>query len=102
VADDEPALLTAITRQLTQAQRRVRSFKSRDERLAAVDQEVPDLILYDIKTPEETGLETLAICKNIIEAHHGDIYLASAGGVSTTVSVSLLRLHNARLYTKPS
>ncbi|MEK7349426.1 MAG: response regulator [Nitrospirota bacterium] len=58
LADDEPALLTAITKQLTQAQHRVPGFKSRDELLAAVDQEVPDLILYDIKTPEETGLET--------------------------------------------
>jgi signal transduction histidine kinase len=36
--------------------------------------------------PGKTGLETLAICENIIEAHYGDIYLASKVGVGTTVS----------------
>jgi|APFre7841882630_1041343.scaffolds.fasta_scaffold10812_2 two-component system response regulator AtoC len=59
VADDEPALLNAIVKRLSQAQHKVRGFKSGDELLAAVEQEVPDLILLDIKMPGRTGLETL-------------------------------------------
>lgn len=89
MADDEPALLNAITKRLTQAQHKVRGFKSGDELLAAVDKDGPDLILCNIKMPGKTGLETLAICKNIIEAHHGDIYLKSVVGVGTTVSIWL-------------
>ncbi|MEK6640645.1 MAG: response regulator [Nitrospirota bacterium] len=86
MTDDEPALLNAIAKQLTQAQHRVPGFKSGDELLAAVDQRELDQALPDIKIPGKTGLETLAICENIIEAHYGDIYLASKVGVGTTVS----------------
>jgi len=43
VADDEPALLNAITKPLTQAQHKVRGFKSGDELLAAVDQKRLDV-----------------------------------------------------------
>ena len=39
--------------------------------------------------PGKTGLETLAARKNIIEAHHGDIYLMSEVGVGITVSIWL-------------
>ena len=65
VAGDEPALLNAIVKRLTQRQHKVRGFKSGDELLAAVEQEVPDLVLLDIMMPGRTGLEILeAICKN--------------------------------------
>jgi CheY-like chemotaxis protein len=89
VADVEPVLLNALTKQLTQAQHKVRSFKSGDELLAAVDQEVPDLTLCDIKIPGKTGLETLAICENIIEARHEVIDLTNQVGAGTTVSIWL-------------
>jgi two-component system, NtrC family, response regulator AtoC len=65
VADDEPALLNAIVKRLSQAQHKVRGFKSGDELLATLEQEVPDLILLDVKMPGRTGLETLEAIRKI-------------------------------------
>jgi DNA-binding NtrC family response regulator len=72
---------------LTQAHHKVLGFKSGDELMVAIDQEVPDLIFCDIRMPWKTGLETLAIRKNITEAHHGAIYVTSDVGVCTMVSI---------------
>ncbi|NOT21433.1 MAG: response regulator [Nitrospiraceae bacterium] len=63
VADDEPVLLNALVKRLSQGQHQVQSFKSGDELLAAVEKSLPtlpDLILLDLKMPGRTGLETLA------------------------------------------
>ena len=59
VADDEPMILTALVKRLSQSQHKVRAFKSGDELLAAIEQDVPDLILLDVKMPGRTGIETL-------------------------------------------
>ena len=62
VADDEPVLLNALVKRLSQSQHQVRAFKSGDELLTAVEQglpNLPDLILLDLKMPGRTGLETL-------------------------------------------
>ena len=63
VADDEPVLLNALVKRLSQSQHQVRAFKSGDELLTAVEQglpNLPDLILLDLKMPGRTGLEILA------------------------------------------
>jgi len=59
VADDEPALLNAIVKRLSKGPHKIRAFKSGDELLAAAEQDMPDLVLVDMKMPGRTGLETL-------------------------------------------
>jgi CheY-like chemotaxis protein len=60
VADDEPLILNALVKRLSQGQHQVQGFKSGDELLSAVEQDVPDLIFLDVKMPGRTGIETLA------------------------------------------
>jgi len=58
VADDEPAIRSAIVKRLASKQHRVVGYESGDALLAALGHEVPDLILLDLRMPGLSGLET--------------------------------------------
>ena len=63
VADDQASFRNAIEKQLSQGQHRVRTFRSGNELLAAVEEDVPDLILLDLKMPGITGIEVLRMLR---------------------------------------
>ena len=48
VTDDEPALRNALVKRRSRRQHRVRAFQSGDELLAALERDLPDLILLDL------------------------------------------------------
>jgi CheY-like chemotaxis protein len=51
VTDDEPPTSQALVKRLSNGPHKIRAVKSRDELLVAVEQDVPDLVLIDIKMP---------------------------------------------------
>jgi two-component system response regulator AtoC len=59
VVDDQPAFRLALEKLLSRMQHRVRTFESGDDLLAAVGEDMPDVILLDLKMPGMSGIETL-------------------------------------------
>ena len=59
VTDDDEVVRSSITRRLTRGGHEVRSFDSGEALLAGLDDDVPDIILLDLKMSGMTGLETL-------------------------------------------
>ena len=58
VTDDEPAIRSALVKRLSRRQHQVKGFDSGDALLDALDQDIPDLILLDLKMPGLSGLDT--------------------------------------------
>ncbi len=63
VADDEPAIRSSLVKRLSRRHHRVTAFESGEALIKGLDQDVPDLILLDIKMPGLSGLETLKACR---------------------------------------
>lgn len=59
VTDDDEVVRQAISRRLAKLHHQVRSFDSGEALLDALDHDVPDLILLDLKMPGLSGLDTL-------------------------------------------
>ena len=60
VVDDEPDISALVAYQLARESYRVRTAASGPEALAAIDREVPDLVVLDLMLPGMSGLEVLA------------------------------------------
>ena len=63
VTDDEPAIRAALVKRLSRRHHRVMAFESGEALLQALDQEVPDLMLLDVKMPGLSGLDALKACR---------------------------------------
>ncbi|HEY6085810.1 MAG TPA: sigma-54 dependent transcriptional regulator [Nitrospira sp.] len=63
VTDDEPAIRSALVKRLSRRHHRVTAFESGDTLSHALDHEVPDLVLLNVKMPGLSGLEALKICR---------------------------------------
>jgi two-component system, NtrC family, response regulator AtoC len=98
VADDEPAIRSAIVKRLSRKQHRVVGYESGDALLAAMGQEIPDLILLDLKMPGLNGLETLK--KLQVAAPQVPVILLTAyGTVQDAVDAMKLGAHDFLIKT---
>ena len=78
VVDDLPAIRVPIATVLRGEGHKVLCASNGMEALAAVRQEVPDLILLDVLMPEMGGLEFLRHLRNLPAARHVPVILLSA------------------------
>ena len=63
VTDDEPAIRSALVKRLSRRHHRVLAFESGEALVEALDHEVPDLMLLDVKMPGLSGLDALKACR---------------------------------------
>ena len=63
VTDDEPAIRSALVKRLSRRHHRVLAFESGEALVDALDHEVPDLMLLDVKMPGLSGLDALKACR---------------------------------------
>ncbi len=59
VTDDDEVVRSSITRRLSRRQHQIRSFDGGEALLDALDHDIPDIILLDLKMPVMNGIETL-------------------------------------------
>ena len=98
VVDDEPAIRTAIVKRIGRRHHRARGFDSGEALLAALDDEVPDLILLDLKMPGMSGLEVLKTLRQK-SPHSLVIVLTSYGTVQDAVEAMKLGAYDFLIKT---
>ena len=78
VTDDEPAIRSAIMKRLSRKHHRVVGCESCEALLKAMEQEVPDLVMLDLKMPGLSGLEALKQLRPL--APHALVVMLTAYG----------------------
>jgi two-component system response regulator AtoC len=78
VADDEPAIRTALVKRLTRRHHEAKGFESGPVLLKALEHDLPDMILLDIRMPEMSGLEVLKTLRQ--KAPHSLVIMLTAYG----------------------
>ncbi len=78
VTDDESAIRTAIVKRLSRRHHRVVGFESGEALLKALEQDMPDLVMLDLKMPGISGLDALKQLRPL--APHALIIMLTAYG----------------------
>lgn len=78
VVDDEPDIAALVAYHLAREAYRVRTAGSGPEALAALEAEVPDLLLLDLMLPGVSGLELLRVVRAREELRHLPVILLTA------------------------
>lgn len=78
VTDDESAIRAAIVKRLSRRQHRVKGFESGEALLKALEHDIPDLVMLDLKMPGLSGLDALKQLRPL--APHALIIILTAYG----------------------
>ncbi len=98
VVDDEPAIRTAIVKRMGRRHHQARGFESGEALLDALDHDVPDLILLDLKMPGMSGLDVLKTLQQK-SPHTLVIMLTSYGTVQDAVEAMKLGAYDFLIKT---
>ncbi len=84
VVDDEKLIRWSLTEKLTKEGYEVTTAESGEEAIQMINQELPDLIMQDIKLPGISGLEILEYVKQV-RPESLVIMMSAYGDIDTTV-----------------
>src|SRR5574341_512605 len=98
VTDDESAIRTAIVKRLSRRQHRVVGCDSGEALLKAIEQDIPDLVMLDVKMPGLSGLDTLKQLRPLVP-HALVIMLTAYGTVEDSVEAMKLGAYDFLIKT---
>lgn len=95
VADDDPELLSLMSRHLKPRAGKLLEASDGDQALALVEKEHPDLILLDVMMPGRSGWE---VCKSIREKHQQKVGIIMLTGIGDKLNELTSPLYGANEY----
>lgn len=98
VTDDEPAIRAAIIKRLSRRHHRVVGYDSGDALMKAIEHDLPDLVLLDLKMPGLSGLDTLKQLRPLVP-HALVIMLTAYGTVQDAVEAMKLGAYDFLIKT---
>jgi two-component system response regulator AtoC len=98
VTDDESAIRTAIVKRLSRRHHRVVGYDSGEALMKAIEQDIPDLVMLDVKMPGLSGLDTLKQLRPLVP-HALVIMLTAYGTVEDAVEAMKLGAYDFLIKT---